>query len=205
MVLDETASNDQPAAAFDEMEGLLLTGGADLDPSLYGEESNGATGVERGRDELELEAWTAAREQAVPVLGICRGFQALNVFAGGQLTQHVEHHRGVTHELMVLPGTRLAAILGGEDGAPRGASDQTRSLRVNSTHHQAVRRDQLAPGLRASGYSGELVEALESTDAGQWLVAVQCHPERTATTPPEFDRLWDAFVEAATLTAARRR
>ena len=205
--LDETSTVDERAAALAAMQGLLLSGGADLDPALYGEPSGGASDVQPGRDELESAAWQAARAGGIPVLGICRGFQAINVFLGGKLVQHVDGHRGsgylegpaATHQLKLVPGSRLAGIL--------GAAGAT--LDVNTYHHQGVRPADLAPGLRIAGTSahdgGDLVEAFEAAPPGlpeaappgAFVVGVQCHPERTESTPPEFDRLFAAFVEAA--------
>ncbi|MDP9250491.1 MAG: gamma-glutamyl-gamma-aminobutyrate hydrolase family protein, partial [Chloroflexota bacterium] len=79
-------------AALASMDGLLLPGGVDLDPLLYGESMHPTVKVEPARDDLELAAWRAARQRVVPVLGICRGFQAINVFSGGTLVQHLEGH-----------------------------------------------------------------------------------------------------------------
>ena len=90
-----------------------------------------------------------------------------------------------------------------------GETDPLLRAEVNSYHHQAVRPADLAPGLVASGmaphHEGDLVEALESADAGEWLVGVQFHPERPEFIGPEFDRLWRAFVDAASATSGRRR
>lgn len=187
LTLDETADAATRASAFGQMNGLLLTGGGDLDPALYGEPMNGSEEPERGRDRLERDAWDAARRRRVPVLGICRGHQAINVFMGGRLIQHLEHHRGRTHPLRVTDGTRLSSILG------------AREIEVNSSHHQGLRREHLAPGLRVSGVSAgdgdELVEAFESAEDGEFLIGVQCHPEREPTAP--FSPLWASFVEAA--------
>jgi putative glutamine amidotransferase len=185
-------------AAFASMDGLLLPGGVDLEPSLYGQSVHPAVQVEPARDDLELAAWHVARERGVPVLGICRGFQAINVFLGGTLVQHLEGHDDTTsaptgHPLHLDPTSRLAGIL--------GESDPLTFAEVNSYHHQAVRPEDLAPGLRATGTAphedGLLVEALESEDADDWLVGVQCHPERAELIGPEFERLWRAFVDAA--------
>ncbi len=206
--LDPTSGPDERAAAFATMDGLLLPGGADLDPSLYGEEPHATAAVEPARDDLELEAWNAARERGVPIFGVCRGFQAINVFSGGRLVQHLEGHDSPTHApaahaLHLDPGSRLAAILGDTD--PMLATE------VNSYHHQAVRPGDLAPGLRAVGVAphpdGELVEALESADPADWLVGVQFHPERPEFTGPEFECLWRAFVSAAAdfVRSGRRR
>jgi len=201
IMLDETSSAEEREAAFAAMDGLLLSGGADIDPAIYGQAMDGSVDLEPGRDALELEAWRAAREKARPVLGVCRGVQAINVFSGGTLIQHLEGHTSPAygsgpanrHPLRVAAASRMARILRPND---RGAV----VLSVNTYHHQGFRADQLAPGLRVSGTAphaeGELVEAIESDGSGQLLLGIQCHPERTESTPPEFARLWAFFVDA---------
>jgi putative glutamine amidotransferase len=203
IVLDEDSAAGVRAAAFGAMDGLLLSGGADLDPALYGEEPLPTTVVEPGRDQLEQAAFAAAEERQVPVFGVCRGMQAVNVFRGGSLLQDIEGHtsqaypapEATSHDLEVESGTRLAAVVG------EGPAT------VNTYHHQAIRPDQVGHGLRISGYSphpeGDLVEAFEDEDPGRWLMAVQSHPERTEFTSPEFERLWASFVEAAREFASR--
>ena len=198
--LDATVSESVRAGAFASMDGLLLTGGSDLDPAHYGGSEAGSSGVDAGRDALEAAAWAAADARALPVLGICRGLQAMNVFAGGTLTQHVDSHQGAPygsgeahlHPLRLAAGSRLARIL---NPANAGAS----VLTVNSYHHQAVRPADLAPAFVASGVSaspsGDLVEALEAP-SGPFRIGVQCHPERTESTPRAFERLFAFFVNA---------
>ena len=204
--LDERSSSTERQAAFAGMDGLLISGGADVDPARYGEAPNGAQPHDPGRDALDEAAFDAARARRVPILGVCRGLQALNVFSGGRLVQHLDHHESppyparaadaTRHRLQLTPGTRLAGILG-TDG----------ELEVNSFHHQAVAPDGLAPGLRAAGLTPhdgvDLVEALESNDPDTWLVGVQCHPERLESSPPQMEALWDAFVAAAATAAER--
>jgi putative glutamine amidotransferase len=208
--IDERATPDERASAFTAMDGLVLTGGGDLDPALYGQAIAGSRDIERGRDELEQEAWSRARERNVPVLGICRGLQAINVFSGGSLVQHLEDHAPSsesgqshrTHPLRLVPGSRLARIL-----RPTAASGAV--LQVNSSHHQAVRRENLAPGYLVSGTSpaagGELVEAFESADPNGFVIAVQTHPERLESTPREFARLWRVFADACRGSATGAR
>ena len=208
VALDATATRADREAAFASMDGLLLTGGADIDPARYGQAAEGARDVEPGRDQLEAEAWSAAEARGQPVLGICRGFQAMNVFAGGTLRQHVRGHSGpgwghgdaLTHPLRAVPGTRLTRIL-----YPTNVGGGV--LAVNSYHHQGVTRDDLAPGFVAAAFSpgpdGELVEAFEST-GGPFRMAVQCHPERTESTPRAFERLFAFFVDACRGPATRR-
>ncbi len=189
------------------MDGLLLSGGTDLHPSLYGQSIEGSVNIEPGRDALELEAWQAARARRIPVLGICRGFQAINVFSGGRLVQDLAGHTApapggaLRHLLRVVPGSRLARIL-----RPTGPVGP---FQVNSSHHQGVRVDDLAPSLVASATSpyagGELVEAFESADPADFVLGVQCHPERADSSPPEFARLFTVFVDAARGSAAGTR
>jgi putative glutamine amidotransferase len=203
-LVDATATSAERAAAFAAMAGLLLTGGTDIHPSRYGQIDAGSHTAEIDRDVLEAEAWEAAAARGVPVLGICRGFQAINVFSGGTLLQHVDGHAGprwghapaATHPIRVEAGSLLGTILASTDAAGEGVG---RLLVVNSYHHQGVRVADLAPGLRPTAWAesraGDLVEAFESSD-GRFVVGVQCHPERTESTPPAFERLWAAFVDA---------
>ncbi len=210
IVLDATSPPAERAAAFASMDGLMLTGGADIEPSRYGAAGPGAPGpdaavtgpakIEPGRDELDAAAWAIAEARGIPVLGICRGFQAMNVFTGGTLLQHVDGHAGpgwgkgpaLTHPLRLVPGTRMARIL-----SPSGVGGSV--LTVNSYHHQAVRPADLSSRYVASGLSpsraGDLVEAFEGRD-GPFRMAVQCHPERTESTPRAFERLFSFFVDA---------
>lgn len=208
VLLSAAAGPAERRAAIDAMDGLLLSGGGDLDPARYGAPNGGSSEVDRSRDDLEAEAWAAADARGLPVLGICRGFQAINVFAGGRLLQDVRGHVGprwgagpaLTHPLRVVPGTRLARVL-----FPTNVRGGV--LDVNSYHHQAVRPADLAPTLAAAGTAsspvGELVEALE-TRSGRFVVGVQCHPERRESTPPSFERLFGVFVDACRGPAAAR-
>ncbi|MFL5778897.1 MAG: gamma-glutamyl-gamma-aminobutyrate hydrolase family protein, partial [Chloroflexota bacterium] len=160
------------------------------------------------RDELEALAWAAAEVRGKPVLGICRGLQAINVFSGGSLIQDVPGHAGPTwgsgaartHPLHVEGGTRLARIL-----FPTNIRGGV--IEVNSYHHQAVGREQLAPSLVPNAWSkgpaGDLVEGLETRD-GRFVLGIQCHPERQDSTPRAFERLFAFFVDAARGSVASR-
>ena len=208
LVLDATAPAADRAAAFALMDGLLISGGADLEPGRYGRPNQGSTAMEPERDELEAAAWAAAQGRGLPVLGICRGFQTINVLSGGKLLQDVPGHLGpswghgpaATHPLRVAPGTRLARVL-----FPTNARGGV--LQVNSYHHQAVRAVDLAPGLVANAWAsspaGDLVEGLEAAD-GRFLIGIQSHPERTESMPPAFERLFAVFVDAARGPLSRR-
>jgi len=186
------------AEVLGSMDGLLLTGGGDINPARYGQANEDSREVDDARDALEARAWEAAAERGVPVLGICRGLQAINVFAGGSLLQHVDGHEGPswgtgepsTHPIDIVPGTRLGDLL--RPGDER--------VVVNAYHHQGVRAADLGPGLVASAWAdspaGRLVEGLEAAGP-RFVVGVQCHPERTDSTPSEFENVFEAFVAAA--------
>jgi putative glutamine amidotransferase len=200
VIIDATASQPERQAAFESMNGLLMSGGADVDPARYGRPIEGSTATEPDRDELEAAAWSAADARGLPVLGVCRGFQALNVFLGGRLVQDVGGHIGksfgqgpaLTHPVRVAAGTRLARIL-----FPTNVGGGR--LVVNSYHHQAVRVADLAPALVANAFAtspaGELVEGAE-TRGGRFVIGIQCHPERQDSTPAAFERLFRVFVDA---------
>jgi len=199
VALDATADEPTRRATFAAMDGLLFSGGADIEPARYGQPNRGSVGIEPDRDQLEAAAWAAAGSRGVPVLGICRGFQAINVFSGGGLLQDVADHVGaawghgpaLTHSVRLVPATRLARIL--------SPARVVGAIEVNSYHHQAVRAADLAPGLVACAWAtspgGDIVEAVEAAD-GRFVFGVSCHPERQESTPPEFERLWAVFVDA---------
>lgn len=207
VLIDPQASKPERARAFAEMDGLLLPGGADLDPARYGQPLHPRTVIEAGRDELEASAWQAARDRGLAVLGVCRGMQAINVFSGGALVQHVEDHDSPlfpspdahAHQIQLVATSRLTAILG-------LAGDGDAQIEVNTYHHQAISPDQLGSGLAVSGTTldGAQVEAFEASDPDAWVFGVQNHPERPEFTPAAFARLWQAFVEAARSGPRRR-
>jgi putative glutamine amidotransferase len=196
--LDDASSGADRASALASMDGLVISGGADIDPAMYHDRMAGARDLDPGRDRLDADAFRVAQDRSLPVLGVCRGLQAINVFSGGSLLQHLDGHESrpypavpaAQHPIRITGGTRLASIVGGAD-----------SLVVNTYHHQAVTTDRLAPGLIASASTadaaGDLVEAVESRDPDRWLVGIQCHPERTESSPMVLERLWAAFVAAA--------
>jgi putative glutamine amidotransferase len=192
----------------ERFEGLCLTGGGDIDPARYGEAMAGSTDIDPKRDELELDLARRALDRDVPVLGVCRGLQILNVLLGGTLEQHREGHspkypptdtvvaddpagaQAVRHAVKPVPGSRLAVACG------------TEPLVVNSSHHQVVTAARLAPGLRSIADVDGLVEALESP-SHQWVVGVQWHPERTKQVDLAATRIFNAFVQAARRVPAR--
>lgn len=166
------------------VDGVFLTGGADINPSFYGEAPNGAGASSAERDEFESILVPEVLRRDLPVFGVCRGIQALNVFSGGSLIQHLEDHPGgdaCEHEISILGG-RLARIIGAD------------SLVVNSFHHQAIRLP--APGfaITACTHSG-MIEAIEHPEA-HFVLGVQWHPERTYNQDENSRKLFDAFVAA---------
>ncbi len=183
-----------PADAADALAGLdavILTGGHDVDPARYGEARHPKTESTRPeRDAWEDAVWAAAIAADVPVLGICRGLQVLNVHLGGTLIQHVpelvghSRYEGVedayaTNDAILVPGSRLAGILGDREVVP-----------VRTYHHQAV--GALAPGLLVEARSADgLVYGVE-VEGRRWAFAVQWHPEEA---PDE--GLFAALVAAA--------
>jgi putative glutamine amidotransferase len=186
-------SEDSPSLAG--VEGLLLTGGRDLDPKLYGQEPATETQEPNAeRDQMEMGLLREALDRNLPVLAICRGLQLFNVYHGGTLLQHLpgDPHRPKKrpadrskpmHEIIVLPDTRLAAILG------QGQHP------VNSRHHQAV--DSLGSQIQVSAKSvkDEMIEALERPDK-TFAVAVQWHPEDQVRTDKAQLELFRAFAKA---------
>ncbi|MDT7786412.1 MAG: putative glutamine amidotransferase [Pseudonocardiales bacterium] len=166
------------------LDGLVIAGGADVDPATYGAEPHELTGEpRRDRDDSEFALVEAALKLDLPVLGVCRGMQVLNVALGGTLHQHIEGHNeapgvfGHT-DIAVVPDTKLHAILGDHTG-------------VQCHHHQSL--DRIADGLRVTAEAPDgTVEAVE-LDGARFVVGVQSHPEQDI----EDLRLFEALVSAA--------
>ncbi len=163
------------------LRGLLLTGGGDVDPSLYGAETDERTkDVFRERDEFERDLTEEAGRLDLPVLGICRGLQLLNVARGGTLHQHIDGHKDVEHNVRAAAESKVAIFVGAEDYA------------VNSRHHQAIGR--LGSGLIVTARAEDgVVEAVEDPEK-RFVVAVQWHPEERLGTR-DF-RIFSAFAKA---------
>lgn len=196
----------QPENALEILEtldGLVLAGGFDCDPSLYGEEQHPSVEpMDIRRQENDLALAAAARQLGVPTLGICLGLQVMNVAAGGSLVQDIDSQVGtpirhasepenrVRHDVAIQPGTRLASIL------------RERNMNVNSSHHQAIRN--VAEGFRVTAQAPDgIVEGLEDPQL-PFFLGVQWHPEDM---PGEnsASRLFAAFVEAAREYAGARK
>ncbi|MDQ0989924.1 gamma-glutamyl-gamma-aminobutyrate hydrolase family protein [Streptomyces sp. V3I7] len=160
---------EQAAAAVARLDGLVIAGGPDVEPVRYGAERDPRTGPPYpARDAWELALIDAALAAGVPLLGICRGMQLLNVALGGTLVQHIDGHTGPVgvlgrHSVKPVPGTRYAAVVPEETDVP-------------TYHHQAV--DRLGEGLVPSAYAADgTVEAVELPSTAGWVLGVQWHPE----------------------------
>jgi putative glutamine amidotransferase len=189
-------TTERIGSLLDHLSGLLLTGGPDLDPSCYGAERHPELGpIDPVVDAFEVALCRHAYRRAMPILGICRGAQVLNVAREGTLHQHlpdvtdgsVEHRQPqsgdhTTHEVRVSPDSSLAQTTG---GGP---------VMVNSFHHQAI--DRLGLDLRAVAWSRDgLIEAVEATD-GRFALGVQWHAE-TLVADAEQLALFERLIEAA--------
>jgi putative glutamine amidotransferase len=167
------------------LDGLLLAGGSDVDPELYGVQIRPETGkLDRERDSRETAILREALERDLPVLAICRGLQLMNVALEGTLVQHIEGHRCLdrqeVHAIKIAPGSRLQSIL------------ETDEHVVNSRHHQCV--DRVASGLEVTARApDDVIEALE-LPGKRFVLAVQWHPEERTDGPDA--RLFAAFRDA---------
>ena len=205
MVLPPIVETAEGVAA--RIDGLLLSGGSDLDPTYYGEEPVPELGVTiPKRDAFEIALVRHALERGVPVFGICRGLQILNVALGGTLYQDlpsqlhpdlIAHRQRApkwqwTHEVEIDGNSKVARII------------ETDDIRVNSYHHQAIK--DLADGLTAVAHSCDgVIEAAESPDLSErWLVGVQWHAEAMRDAGPEHCNLFRAHVVAAERYALSR-
>jgi putative glutamine amidotransferase len=190
-----------PQGLLNDLDGLVLSGGGDVDPALFGEAPLPAySPAERGRDAAEIALVHTALVSKTPVLAICRGIQVLNVAAGGTLVQdiptQVRHslaHRidkpkdFPAHEVAVSPGSTLAALLGIDGSHPH--------VVVNSRHHQSVKA--VAAGFHVTAKAPDgVIEALESDDRSTFCVGVQWHPENFGA-DSRFRELFRGLIQAA--------
>jgi putative glutamine amidotransferase len=172
------------------LDGLLLPGGWDVDPALYGEVSAGDVGqIDTELDRTELALFRQAHAGGLPVLGICRGQQLINVALGGTLVQHLEDH-----DARAIGRAHLAHSVEVDPASELGQSAGKPTIEVNSLHHQAVKF--LAPGLHTTARGDDgTVEGVESDDG--LIVAVQCHPEELAGELAWARSLFERFVARA--------
>jgi putative glutamine amidotransferase len=204
--IEVAAGGEAPEHILARVDAVMLTGGGDVDPMLYGEAPHATfQAAEADRDQFEIALTRAAIAANIPFLAICRGMQLLNVAMGGTLIQDIpsqvpgaldhsvpEPRAHVAHEVWVAKGSRLSALLADhmEDGE---------TCHVNSRHHQSVAT--VAPGFDVTATSPDgVIEAMEKPGA-TFCVGVQWHPENFWRTG-EFRSLFEGFVQAAN---ARKR
>lgn len=185
---------DRSVSMIDGVDGVVLTGGGDVSPELYGQSRHARLyGTSDDRDVTEILVLEAALGRGIPVLGICRGMQIINVTFGGSLHQHIDDletthgfHNGGDHRVIPAEGSRLDDAFGGVEQW------------VTSLHHQAV--DRIAEGFVATGWAlDDTVEAMEAVDA--WIVGVQFHPEMRGDTASQ--AIFNRFVAAVAKTAGK--
>ena len=207
VVLPPAGDERSAEAVIQSLDGLLLSGGSDLDPGYYGEEPVPELGITiPERDAFEMALVGLALRRGMPVFGICRGMQVLNVALGGTLYQDLPSQWGrdllkhrqdtpkwqPTHEVKVREGSYIAEVMGRE------------LVKVNSYHHQGIKT--LAEGLVATGRSSDgVIEAVEAEDVSErWLLGVQWHAEAMRGAGPQQESLFEAHVSAAERHALRR-
>ena len=190
-----------PSEAFRGLKGLLLTGGRDIDPIHYGEEEHETTDIDFERDELELPLCKQAMEENLPVFGICRGIQIMNVASGSslyqdipsQFTDHLTHKiientDDSWHDIQIQPDSLLNQITG------------ETTTEVNSRHHQSLKV--IGEGFTVTAQSKDgIIEAIEDTSK-RFMLGVQYHPERMFKEPDSLElqehsaKLFTAFINA---------
>lgn len=182
-----------PEPLLDRIDGLMVIGGADLDPAIYGQEPSQATeNTYRDRDEFELALTSGALERGLPFLGICRGMQLLNVALGGTINQNlVDDHGTNSHRRIVgtFEGTEHDIDLHAGSLVARATGEEVHEARCH--HHQAI--DRLGDGLVVTASARDGVpEAIELEDDDRWVLGVQWHPEAG-----DKRQLFSAFAQAA--------
>jgi len=205
--LDPVTLN-QPGQTLEGLSGLVLTGGVDIDPALYGEERHPRTQEPNPtRDAVEFTLLREAIERDIPVFAICRGMQVANVVMGGSLLQHIEdwahvplrdaekYNDRTSAQHHVIASGLLRELLGND------------RVEVNSRHHQVVTPDRLAPGLEVLGTTAEGYIEAAVDPSKSWFLCVQWHPEREESFIPGFDaasrKLFAAFAQAVEQAGVR--
>jgi putative glutamine amidotransferase len=199
--VEVVVGGEAPEQILSRVDGLMLTGGGDVDPKLYGEKPHGTfQESETGRDAFEIALARTAIAKGIPLLAICRGMQVLNVAMGGTLIQDIpsqitgalqhsmpQPRAGSAHEVWVSKESKLSTLL-------KDHMEDGETCHVNSRHHQSVK--QVAKGFEITATSPDgVIEAMEKPDA-PYCVAVQWHPENFWRTG-EFRELFEGLVQAA--------
>lgn len=210
LIINSRISGDDAASIVERLDGMLFIGGQDIDPSFYGEERminycpkiiGSGSPYERPardkpnpeRDTFEIALYTAAKKSKVPILGICRGYQLINVAEGGSLYQEIPME-GVLHTILpneTIPNHDLIIT----DGSHAHKIFGSTAIMTCSIHHQGIKN--LGSDLIASGFATDgLIEIVEGKDPEHFLIGVQGHPERVYKDFTEHNYLFEAFIGA---------
>ncbi len=189
LITPETVENG--FSLLKDLDGILITGGFDLDPGLFDQEPHEElSDLDRERDQLEMNAVKVAEKNRIPVLGICRGMQIINIVYGGTLDQHINSHiehnqdeenHVPTHEVEIYPGTQLQKIFGGSE------------IKVNSHHHQRV--EELGKNLEAVAEAPDGTTEALIHEKHRFIRAVQWHPEMMYRKYEEQEKLFENFID----------
>ncbi len=192
------AYNEYPAYYINLIDGLLLAGGGDIDPSFYGEVSSGSEKPYRERDEFEIAIIKLALKKSMPILGICRGAQLINVALGGSLYQDL--NTNITHDQKTigLNKDELYHSIKIEKDSIMYEIFKSNSIHVNSFHHQGLKK--MGSGLRPTAFAEDgTIEAIESTNEKQFILGVQFHPEHLWMSHSEFSQIFNTFIKRVLL------
>jgi putative glutamine amidotransferase len=194
-------------ALLPHLNGLLLSGGIDVNPYYYQEEPHERLGSTNPKvDELEIALARWALEQDVPTLGICRGMQLLNVALGGNLYQDINAQYpadSLRHANWDLPRDHIAHVVKVE---PRSYMEKVLGMSevpVNSLHHQAVKDP--GDGVSLSGYASDGIAEMLEVPTHSFMMAVQCHPEELYAEYPVWSRLFEAFINSCSTSLPRSK
>src|SRR5262245_13826960 len=207
LILPLIASEDYVDQIWPMLDGLVLSGcHSDLNPKLYGEAPHPSLGpVSEERDRFDWLLLRRAHQEALPLLGICRGFQSLNVFRGGKLMQDVpsEFTTAIDHDVDD-PGRTFVHDVRLASGSMLNSAEQDAHFPVNSEHHQAVREP--GAGLKPIAWSEDgLIEAVQGEDARHYVLGLQWHPERTHDVDELSQSIFKNFMQAVLAGRQERR
>lgn len=218
LILNSKIFHDDAQAIIDRLDGILFIGGQDIDPSFYGEDCqisycDGVVGSgtpynrplrdkpNLERDRFEISLYHAAKKLKIPMLGICRGYQLINVAEGGKLYQEIPIE-GVLHNILPNETVPNHDVILKEQSHAHEIFGST-CIMTCSIHHQGIKH--MGNGLMATGYAKDgLVEVIEGSDPEHFLVGVQGHPERSCRQFDEHNLLFSAFINACSAYDASR-
>lgn len=196
-----TSNEEVLRALYGVIQGLLLAGGNDIAPELYGEDALSVqSDVSPSRDAAELKLLAWALEDKMPLFGVCRGAQLWNAYKGGSLYQDIATQlpEASDHELSTKRKdlVHIAHMLKVENGSQFAQLIDSETIGANTHHHQAFKK--LGEGIKPCAWAEDgVIEAIESTDLNQFGIGVQCHPESLLDKEPKWNKVFHAFVEAS--------